>query len=60
VTVADLSIIHFFFITLSKPGGGQQRVRAKLYGALLYYLQIASKPRTNEEHLQGMGLLSPG
>ena len=27
-------------------GGGQQRVRANLYGALLYYLQIAQKPKS--------------
>nr|XP_022290304.1 nuclear pore complex protein Nup205-like [Crassostrea virginica] len=26
--------------------GGQQRVRANLYGALLYYLQIAQKPKS--------------
>ena len=25
-------------------GSGSQRVRANLYGALLYYLQIAQKP----------------
>ena len=34
-------------------GGGQQRVRAKLYGALLYYLQIAHKPKISLAHLQG-------
>ncbi|XP_046581767.1 nuclear pore complex protein Nup205-like [Haliotis rubra] len=27
-----------------RAGGGAQRVRANLYGALLYYLQIAQKP----------------
>lgn len=29
-------------------GGGQQRVRANLYGALLYYLQIAQKPKSQK------------
>ncbi|XP_052809828.1 nuclear pore complex protein Nup205-like [Mya arenaria] len=32
--------------------GGQQRVRAKLYGTLLYYLQIADTPRNSHKHLQ--------
>ena len=32
----------FFFFALS--GGGYQRLRAHLYGSLLYYLQIAQKP----------------
>ncbi|XP_052238587.1 LOW QUALITY PROTEIN: nuclear pore complex protein Nup205-like [Dreissena polymorpha] len=32
--------------------GAQQRVRARLYGALLYYLQIASKPKSSQAHLQ--------
>lgn len=35
----DLIILSF---TLS--GGGYQRLRAHLYGSLLYYLQIAQKP----------------
>lgn len=29
-------------------GGGFQRLRAHLYGALLYYLQIAQKPEEPE------------
>ena len=28
-------------------------MRAKLYGALLYYLQIAQKPKISLAHLQG-------
>ncbi|XP_045195259.2 nuclear pore complex protein Nup205-like [Mercenaria mercenaria] len=34
-----------------RSSGGQQRVRAKLYGALLYYLQIANKPKVSQTHL---------
>ena len=47
--------IHvFFMVSLNHfAGGGQQRVRAKLYGALLYYLQIAHKPKISMAHLQG-------
>ncbi|XP_063402892.1 nuclear pore complex protein Nup205-like [Mytilus trossulus] len=38
-------------------GGGQQRVRANLYGALLYYLQIAEKPKSQQkgESVEGIG-----
>ncbi|KAL4232887.1 hypothetical protein ACF0H5_007574 [Mactra antiquata] len=35
-----------------RSSGGQQRVRAKLYGALLYHLQIANKPKLSNIHLQ--------
>ena len=34
-------------ITICLSGSGLQRVRANLYGALLYYLQIAQKPTRN-------------
>ncbi|XP_056015581.1 nuclear pore complex protein Nup205-like isoform X3 [Ostrea edulis] len=39
--------------------GGQQRVRANLYGSLLYYLQIAQKPKSltsTEPELTGDGV----
>lgn len=35
-------------------GGGFQRLRAHLYGALLYYLQIAQKPEEPETLQTGM------
>lgn len=31
-------------LSFSLLGGGDQRLRAHLYGSLLYYLQIAQKP----------------
>ncbi|KAJ8314739.1 hypothetical protein KUTeg_006889 [Tegillarca granosa] len=42
-----------------RSSGGQQRVRANLYGALLYYLQISNKPSTDtpeeDSSHQGVG-----
>ncbi len=37
--------MHIIF-NLYISGSGAQRVRANLYGALLFYLQIAQKPKT--------------
>ncbi|KAK3096434.1 hypothetical protein FSP39_000076 [Pinctada imbricata] len=34
-----------------KSSGGQQRVRANLYGALLYYLQISQRPEPSTDEL---------
>jgi hypothetical protein len=36
-------------LAMPLPGSGQQRVRVNLYGALLFYLQIAQKPATAEQ-----------
>lgn len=35
---------HKLKLSFSLLGGGDQRLRAHLYGSLLYYLQIAQKP----------------
>ena len=45
VAKLNLGQVRFYnvvFFALS--GGGYQRLRAHLYGSLLYYLQIAQKP----------------
>uniref|UniRef100_A0A3Q3F0R5 Nucleoporin 205 n=1 Tax=Labrus bergylta TaxID=56723 RepID=A0A3Q3F0R5_9LABR len=39
--VTFYNMIFFFFLN---QGGGYQRLRAHLYGSLLYYLQMAQKP----------------
>ena len=42
-----ISDVHAYVtrvICCHPAGSGSQRVRANLYGALLYYLQIAQKP----------------
>lgn len=36
-------------------GGGFQRLRAHLYGSLLYYLQIAQKPEEPDTLQSGIG-----
>ncbi|XP_068134073.1 nuclear pore complex protein Nup205 isoform X2 [Hyperolius riggenbachi] len=47
VSIGDSSlhlILRKLLEFILKTGGGLQRVRAHLYGALLYYLQIAQRP----------------
>ena len=39
---------------LSLSGGGVQKVKVNLYGALLYCLQIAAKPITEEDSTGGI------
>ena len=41
-------MVEKYTCTLSLSGSGLQRVRVNLYGALLFYLQIAEKPATAE------------
>lgn len=53
----DVKAYVFFsesFAVLFLEGGGAQRVRVNLYGALLYCLQIAVKSGRVEDPLTGM------
>ena len=42
--LTDVVVTILCVIVAHPAGSGSQRVRANLYGALLYYLQIAQKP----------------
>lgn len=44
VNTDTLAKLDFLLLSSALQGGGYQRLRAHLYGSLLYYLQIAQKP----------------